>query len=327
MFAGVAAGDDRRRAAWPASAPRCSPPPRWPACRASSRASDARAAAMGLFGAIDDLGLTAGPALAALALAVVSPTTLMALNAVSFAVSAAADRGGRDPRRGRRAAAPRATTPVRRRPRRRPRARRAARRSGRCSAPRPPSCSASASPTSARSCSRARSCDVGGSGLAVMVDRRRPRHRRSARSAPASPRPARGPGAAPTCSASPRMAVELLACARPALLLARRRRRSRSAASATASRSSTTACCSPRSTPESLHGRLFGLQKTCISLAFALSFLAGGALIAADRRPDRVPRLAASACSSSWPRALPRLRAAWPAPPARSPPALGDALA
>ena len=44
---------------------------------------------MGLFGAIDDLGLTAGPALAAVLLAVISPTSLMALNAATFAISAA----------------------------------------------------------------------------------------------------------------------------------------------------------------------------------------------------------------------------------------------
>ena len=34
------------------------------------------------------------------------------------------------------------------------------------------------------------------------------------------------------------------------------------------------------STPETLHGRLFALQKTCTSFAFALSFLLSGALIA-----------------------------------------------
>ena len=31
------------------------------------------------------------------------------------------------------------------------------------------------------------------------------------------------------------------------------------------------------STPETLHGRLFALQKTCTSFAFALSFLASAA--------------------------------------------------
>jgi MFS family permease len=47
-----------------------------------------RPAALGLFGALDDLGLTAGPALAAALLAFVAPAALLAANAVSFAVSA-----------------------------------------------------------------------------------------------------------------------------------------------------------------------------------------------------------------------------------------------
>src|SRR3954468_4193230 len=49
---------------------------------------DSGAAAMGLYGAIDDIGLTAGPALAAVALAVVSPAFLMGVNAATFACSA-----------------------------------------------------------------------------------------------------------------------------------------------------------------------------------------------------------------------------------------------
>jgi MFS family permease len=48
---------------------------------------DRRPAAMGLFGAIDDLGLTLGPALAALLLAVMPTDGLLALNAASFALS------------------------------------------------------------------------------------------------------------------------------------------------------------------------------------------------------------------------------------------------
>ena len=81
------------------------------------------------------------------------------------------------------------------------------------------------------------------------------------------------------------------------------------------------------STPESLHGRLFALQKTCISFAFALSFLASGALIAGAGRRDRLPRLGRRRWPSSLASALPRLRAAWPTPPSGRPPALGDALA
>jgi len=48
---------------------------------------DRRPAAMGLFGALDDLGLTLGPALAALLLFVLPTDGLLALNAISFAVS------------------------------------------------------------------------------------------------------------------------------------------------------------------------------------------------------------------------------------------------
>src|SRR3954454_12100304 len=49
---------------------------------------DRRPAGMGLFSALDDLGLTVGPALAAVALAVVEPSTLMLGNAVTFGISA-----------------------------------------------------------------------------------------------------------------------------------------------------------------------------------------------------------------------------------------------
>jgi MFS family permease len=47
-----------------------------------------RPPALGLFGALDDLGLTAGPALAAGMLALVAPAALLGANAVTFAVSA-----------------------------------------------------------------------------------------------------------------------------------------------------------------------------------------------------------------------------------------------
>jgi MFS family permease len=47
-----------------------------------------RAAAMGLFGALDDAGLTLGPALAGILLAVVAPAALMAVNAATFGLSA-----------------------------------------------------------------------------------------------------------------------------------------------------------------------------------------------------------------------------------------------
>ena len=47
-----------------------------------------RPAALGLFGALDDIGLTVGPALAAGLLATTGPQVLLGANAVSFAVSA-----------------------------------------------------------------------------------------------------------------------------------------------------------------------------------------------------------------------------------------------
>jgi hypothetical protein len=114
---------------------------------------DARAAALGLFGAIDDIGLTAGPALAAVLLAIIAPSTLMGLNAVTFAISAVlivslaiggATRGPRTTSLLADARAGVATSPP-------------ARRSAPCSSPRPASCSASGSRTSARWCSPARS--------------------------------------------------------------------------------------------------------------------------------------------------------------------------
>jgi MFS family permease len=49
---------------------------------------DRRPAALGLFGALDDIGLTVGPALAAGMLAITGPEILLAGNAMSFAVSA-----------------------------------------------------------------------------------------------------------------------------------------------------------------------------------------------------------------------------------------------
>jgi MFS family permease len=49
---------------------------------------DRRPAALGLFGALDDIGLTAGPALAAVLLAGLPASALLGANAVSFAISA-----------------------------------------------------------------------------------------------------------------------------------------------------------------------------------------------------------------------------------------------
>lgn len=80
------------------------------------------------------------------------------------------------------------------------------------------------------------------------------------------------------------------------------------------------------STPEGLHGRVFALHKTCTSLAFALSFLASSALITGVG-VQAAFALCAAALLAVFASALPRLRAAWPSPRVGSPPALGDALA
>jgi MFS family permease len=72
-------------------------------------------------------------------------------------------------------------------------------------------------------------------------------------------------------------------------------------------------------TPESLHGRLFAVQKTCTSLAFAVSFAGAGALIAGAgiRTAFFCAGFGLVVVALV---AAPRLRAAWPAP-------TGDALA
>jgi MFS family permease len=55
-----------------------------------------RPAALGLYGALDDIGLTAGPALAAAVLAVARPEVLLGANAATFAISAMLLAGIRD---------------------------------------------------------------------------------------------------------------------------------------------------------------------------------------------------------------------------------------
>ena len=123
----------------------------------------------------------------------------MGLNAVTFAVSAmliatVAARGGAS-------ADEQERTPVRRRPRGRPRPRLPPGDPHPADRPPPASCCASASPTSAKSSSRARSCTSAAPAWPCWSPPAASA-RSSARSAPASPPPARGSGAAPTCSAS-----------------------------------------------------------------------------------------------------------------------------
>ena len=118
-------------------------------------AGNDRPAAMSLYSALDDLGLTLGPALAGALLLVVDPHILMAINAGTFTLSAglarhdpaelahAARRSGRCSRPCARARARSSRCPA----------------CGCCSPPRPSRSSRSAWSTSARSCSRA-SCSA-----------------------------------------------------------------------------------------------------------------------------------------------------------------------
>ncbi|HWK25074.1 MAG TPA: MFS transporter [Solirubrobacter sp.] len=85
-----------------------------------------------------------------------------------------------------------------------------------------------------------------------------------------------------------------------------------------------------RSTPPSLHGRLFGLQKTCTASAFALSIIASGALIA-ELGVHAAFLLSGVALAGVLASVTGRLRAAWPSPApgaaGAGPRGLGDALA
>jgi MFS family permease len=273
---------------------------------------DARAAGMGLFAALDDLGLTVGPALAAIALAVMHPAELMAANALTFAVSAlliGTLRSGEIAAEARTELRPRWSLL------REARAgvqsllaRREVRTLLACST----GVVLCVGVTNVGEVVLARDVlGVGGSGLAMMVT-------------------AGGVGTALGSLATrftrggvwhwrrayviglAAMAVELLACAVlhsfwlivPALALG--------------GFGNGLALVHDRlllsdSTPESLHGRLFALQKTCVSLAFAISFVAAAAVIVLGGVQlafllSGLTMLAVIAL------AFPRLRAAWPRP-------------
>jgi MFS family permease len=269
---------------------------------------EGKAAAMGLYGAIDDVGLTAGPAVAAGALAIVSPATLMGINAVTFAISAilitsVAARGG--------SAVARATGTLW-----------ADARAGvRELASRPEIRTLLGSSTGVVFCIGITNVGevvlarevlhVGDSGLAAMVA-------------------AGGLGTVlgSLCTRFTTagawawryaylvgvacLAIELLACAAfdaywlavPALALG--------------GFGNGLALVHDRlllshSTPASLHGRLFGLQKTCVSFAFAISFLTSSALIA-QLGVQAAFLIAGVGLAVVMGSALPRLRRAWPAP-------------
>ena len=272
-----------------------------------------RPAAMGLFGALDDLGLTVGPALAAVLLVVVPTDGLLALNSASFLVSAALIGGialGGAP-----------AGPARRRPSLFAEARAGIREL----AGRPEVRALLGSSTAAVLCIGMTNIGevvlarevlgVGGSGLAALMT-------------------AGGVGTVAGSLAARYkvpwewrrayqvglgcMAFDLLACAalpsfwvllpifvlggfgngfalvHDRLLLS-------------------------QATPEHLHGRLFALQKTLTSGAFAASFLGAGAVIAGAG--VQVAFLCAGIGLVGVTAAVtPRLRAAWPAPsPAPAP--------
>jgi MFS family permease len=277
--------------------------------------SERRAAALAVFGALDDAGTTIGPALGGALLAVLEPTALLGVNAATYAVSALIIL--RLPAAGSETAA----APDRRR---HPRSLFADARAGmREVARRPEVRVLLASSTGVVLCIGVTSVgevmlardvlEVGGTGLALMIT-------------------AGGVGmvlgslsARFTSAGSWRwrqvylagvlaMALELIACSllrSPALIMlslfvgglgngaALVHDRLLLAASA----------------PESLHGRLFSLQRMCIAAAFTASFVGAGALITLlGVRPTLLVAgvgLALVTCA-----AAPRLRKAWPAPPA-----------
>ena len=270
---------------------------------------DRRPAAMGLFGALDDLGLTLGPALAALLLFAHPGTDgLLALNAISFAISGLLilriDAGGRSGE----AAAERGPSLL------------AEARAGiRDLAGRPEIRALLGSSTAAVLCIGMTNVGevilarevlgIGGSGLAILMTA-------GGVGTVAGSLAARFKGAwewrrayqvGLAC-----MAFDLLACAmlpsfwlllpvfviggfgngfalvHDRLLLS-------------------------HAAPETMHGRLFALQKACTSGAFTISFLGAGAMIAIGG--VQVAFLCAGfALIGVIASVSPRLRAAWPAP-------------
>ena len=80
------------------------------------------------------------------------------------------------------------------------------------------------------------------------------------------------------------------------------------------------------SAPESLHGRLFSLQRMCVAAAFATSFVGAGALITTVGVRSTL-LLAGVGLALVTTAASVRLRRAWPAPDTASATPLADALA
>jgi MFS family permease len=260
---------------------------------------DRRPAAMGLFGALDDLGLTLGPALAALLLFVLPTDGLLALNAVSFAISALLIAGIR-------VAAP--TEPVLERE---PSLLAEARAGIRELAGRPEVRALIGSSTAAVLCIGMTNVgevilarevlDIGGSGPLAARFKVAWEWRRAYQV---------GLGC---------MAFDLLACATlpsfyllvPVFIIG--------------GFGNGFALVHDRlllshATPDGMHGRLFALQKACTSGAFAISFLSAGAMIAFGGVQIAF-LLAGVGLLGVIVAVSPRLRASWPAPaqPAPSP--------
>jgi len=274
---------------------------------------DRRPAAMGLFGALDDLGLTLGPALAALLLFVLPTDGLLALNAISFAVSGLAI--ATIPTAGQEAAVERGPSLL------------AEARAGiRELAGRPEVRALIGSSTAAVLCIGMTNVgevilarevlDIGGSGLAVLMTA-------GGVGTVVGSLAARFKGAWEWRRAYQVglgcMAFDLLACATlpsfyllvPVFIIG--------------GFGNGFALVHDRlllshATPDGMHGRLFALQKACTSGAFAISFLSAGAMIAFGG--VQVAFLVAGIGLLAVIVAVsPRLRASWPAPaePAPSP--------
>ncbi len=268
-----------------------------------------RGAALGLFGALDDLGLTLGPALAGVLLAVTGPSTLLGINAATFAVSAllvGTLAEGVDERFEVRA---------------RPALLRETRAGVRELLSVPGVRTLLACSTAVVLCIGVTNVgevilarqvlDVGGTGLAVMVTAAglgTILGSLAARFTTAGPWRWRQAYVIGLCA----MAAELIACAfLPSFTLV-------IGAFAVGGFGNGIALVHDRlmlseGAPESLHGRLFGLQRTCISFAFAMSMACAGAFIS-------VTGVLATFLGSGLALALVtlatfrRLRATWPSP-------------